>query len=107
MSTLSLRLTESLHKKLRELAKQEGASINQLISTAVAEKVSALMTEEYLAERARRGSRKRFERVLSKVGTGEPDELDRLPEPATKERRRPNQRLHPTARHLRGKTSGR
>ncbi len=61
MTALSLRLPESLHRKLSELAEQEGISINQLINTAVAEKMSALMTEEYLAARARKGSRRKFE----------------------------------------------
>ncbi|HSJ62906.1 MAG TPA: DUF6290 family protein [Gemmatimonadaceae bacterium] len=67
MSTISLRLSESLHKQARELAAQEGISINQLIATSLAEKVSARMTGEYLAERAARGSRRKFERVLKKV----------------------------------------
>ena len=67
MSVIGLRLSESLHKRVRELAKKEGISINQLISSALAEKISALMTVEYLQERASRGSRSRFERVLAKV----------------------------------------
>jgi hypothetical protein len=67
MGTISLRLPESLHKQARELAAQEGISINQLIATSLAEKMSALMTGEYLAERAARGSRRKFERVLKKV----------------------------------------
>ena len=46
MSALSLRLPQSLHRKLGEVAEREGISINQLISSAVAEKMSALMTEE-------------------------------------------------------------
>jgi predicted transcriptional regulator len=77
MSALSLRLPESLHRKLSELAEQEGISINQLISTAVAEKMSALMTEEYLAARARKGSRRKFEAALSKVPNVPPEEDDR------------------------------
>ncbi|MGH7719762.1 MAG: toxin-antitoxin system HicB family antitoxin [Gemmatimonadaceae bacterium] len=67
MSSISLRLPESLHKQARELAKREDISINQLIATALAEKMAALMTGEYLAERAERGSRRKFEQVLSKV----------------------------------------
>jgi hypothetical protein len=67
MSTISLRLPESLHRQARELAEKEGISINQLIATSLAEKMSALMTGEYLEERARRGSRKAFQRVLRKV----------------------------------------
>lgn len=72
MSTMSLRLPESLHKKAKEVAKQEGVSMNQLITTALAEKLSALLTEEYLEARARRGSREKFERVLEKVPDREP-----------------------------------
>ena len=67
MSTLSLRLPESLHKRLAELAQREGISINQLIATAVAEKMSALDTEDLLKERAARGSRTRFLAALVKV----------------------------------------
>jgi len=67
MSTLSIRLPNSLHKRVRELAEREGVSINQFVSTAVAEKLSALMTEEYLAERAKRGDRRKFDAVLSRV----------------------------------------
>lgn len=76
MSTLSLRLPESLHKKVRELARTEDISINQLITTALAEKISALMTVEYLETRAARGDRGKFERALAKVREGEPDEGD-------------------------------
>ena len=53
MSTISLRLPESLHKSVRELARKESVSINQLITTALAEKLSALLTVEYLDERAK------------------------------------------------------
>jgi predicted transcriptional regulator len=78
MSSISLRLPESLHKRIRELAKKEGISINQLINSALAEKVSALMTVEYLEKRAKRGSRSRFEQALSKVKDIEPREEDRI-----------------------------
>lgn len=67
MSTISLRLPESLHKKARDLAVREDISINQLVATALAEKMSALLTGEYLAERAARGDRRSFERVLKKI----------------------------------------
>lgn len=78
MSTISLRLPESLHKKIRELADRERVSINQLITLAIAEKLSALTTEELLGERARRGDRAKFENALSKVADAEPEEWDRL-----------------------------
>jgi len=76
MTTISLRLPESLHQRVRELAKAEHVSINQLISSALAEKMSALMTVEYMEERAARGSRDKFERAMSKVGDVEPDDGD-------------------------------
>jgi hypothetical protein len=78
MSTLSLRLPDSLHKRVRELAQQDGISINQFISTAVAEKLAALMTEEYLEKRAARGSRDRFLSVLAKVPDVPPEPGDEL-----------------------------
>jgi hypothetical protein len=76
MSTISLRLAESIHKQVRELAKREGVSINQLIVTALAEKISALMTTDYLEKRARRGSRKKFDAALSRVAERQPPEYD-------------------------------
>jgi hypothetical protein len=78
MSTISLRLPESLHDAARNLAKQDGVSTNQFIATALAEKVAALMAEDYLAERARRGDRRKFEAVLAKVPDVEPEEHDKL-----------------------------
>jgi len=54
MSALSLRLPESIHRHIREIAKKEGVSIDQFISSAVSEKISALMTEDYLEKRATR-----------------------------------------------------
>ena len=86
MSALSLRLPNSLHKQLRELARSEGVSINQLVNSAVAEKMAALMTVDYLEQRARRGSRQKFKAALAKVPDVEPPEEDKLP----------NQSLHRT-----------
>jgi predicted transcriptional regulator len=79
MSTISLRLPDSLHKQVRKLAEQESVSINQLITLALAEKLSALITEEYLDKRAERGNRKKFERAMAKVPKVKPEEHDRLP----------------------------
>ena len=78
MSAISVRLPESLHEAVRELAKRERVSMNQFIALALAEKVSALMTEEWLEGRARRGEREKFERALAKVADVEPEERDRL-----------------------------
>ena len=78
MSTISLRLPESIHKRVKEIAKRERISINQLINTALAEKLSALMTQEYLEERAKRGSRIRFDKAMSKIKDRVPQLHDKL-----------------------------
>jgi hypothetical protein len=79
MSTLSLRLPESIHRNLKTLAEREGISINQLINSAVAEKLAALMTEDYLEQRAARGSRRKLKAVLAKVPDVEPEKRDQMP----------------------------
>ncbi len=78
MSTISLRLPQSLHKRVRDLAKQEEISINQFIATALAEKMSALMTSDYLEERSKRGNRQKFMRAMSKVRSVDPEKKDAL-----------------------------
>lgn len=78
MSTLSVRLPESLHKRLKEMADMEGVSMNQLITLAVSEKVSTLLTVDYLKERAHRGDRKTFDELLNKVPDTIPEEIDKL-----------------------------
>ena len=78
MSTLSLRIPNSLHEQIRLLAKREGISINQFVASAAAEKMAALLTEEYIEARAKKGSIKKFEKVLKKVPDSEPDHYDRI-----------------------------
>ncbi len=75
MSALSLRLPESIHRHIREIAKKEGVSINQFISSAVSEKISALMTEGYLENRAKKGD---LRKILAKVPKRKPIPEDEL-----------------------------
>jgi len=78
MSTLSLRLPNSLHEQIRLLAKKEGISINQFVASAAAEKMAALLTEEYIERRSKRASREKFQAVLNKVPDVEPEDHDRM-----------------------------
>lgn len=78
MSNISLRLPKSLHETARDLAKRESISMNQFITLAVAEKVAALMTMDYLEARAKRGSREAFDRAMAHVPDLEPEEADRI-----------------------------
>jgi hypothetical protein len=78
MSTISLRLPDSLHDTVRRLAERDHVSLNQFITLALTEKVSALLTEDYLKDRAARADLAAFEAVLAKVPDAEPDPADRL-----------------------------
>lgn len=79
MTTLSVHLPDSLAKKAEELARTDRISMDQFIALAVAEKLSAWLTEDYLNERAKRGSREKFLAVLDKAPDVEPPEEDRRP----------------------------
>ncbi len=79
MSTLSLRLPDSLHNMLKKVAKDDGVSINQFVSLAVAEKLSALSTESYLQERSARADRGAYLKILDKVPDAPPVAGDELP----------------------------
>ena len=78
MSTISLRLPDSLHEEIRKLASRENVSINQLATLAIAEKVAALETATYLLDRASLADKKKFLRAMSKVADKAPDKEDML-----------------------------
>jgi hypothetical protein len=78
MSTLSIRLPNSIHQHAKRLAQTEGVSVNQLVSSALAEKLSALDAERYLNERALRGREVDINAVIAKVPNTEPEPEDRI-----------------------------
>ena len=78
MSTLNVNIPESLHRRAQSLAEDDGVPLDQFIATALAEKVAILDADTYIRERAARGNREKFDRVLSKVPDVEPEEHDRL-----------------------------
>ncbi len=86
-SNFALRLQPSLLDEARKLAEAEGVALNQLINVAVAEKISALRTESYIAERAGRANIPKALQILKRAGAGRPpvagDEL-----PVRKRKRR-------------------
>ncbi len=73
MSAVTVDLPNSLHKKLEELAAEEGISLNQFLATAAAEKMSALETVEFFKLEATQNTREAFRRVLRAVPDVEPD----------------------------------
>jgi hypothetical protein len=79
-SNFALHLQSSLFEEARKAAESEGVALNQLINVAVAEKVSALRTEDYFRERTRRADRAETLRILNRAGKGNPTiEGDELP----------------------------
>ena len=78
MGAISVRLPDSLHQLAKDVSSEDKDSLNQFIASAVAEKISALTTERYLAERASRGSQAKFKKALSRVPKGQPMAGDEL-----------------------------
>ena len=97
MSTVNVQLPDSLHEKVRELAARDHISIDQFITVAVAEKMSALLTSDYLRERAQSGSRSNFEGVLAKVRDVPAEPGDEWPRPAKRQRSTRRSRRRPKA----------
>lgn len=71
-SNFALRLQPSLLAEVRKLAEQEGVALNQLINVAVAEKLSALRTADFFAERAARADLPAALAILNRAGRGQP-----------------------------------
>ncbi|MDQ2839715.1 MAG: BrnA antitoxin family protein [Acidobacteriota bacterium] len=69
-SNVALRLQASLMEEAKRVAKSEGVALNQLINVAVAEKLSALRTEDYFRERASRANIGKAKRILNRAGRG-------------------------------------
>jgi hypothetical protein len=75
-SNFALRLQPSLLDEARQTAEAEGVALNQLINVAVTEKLSALRTEKYFTERARRASVPKALDILKRAGVGNPPRKD-------------------------------
>jgi hypothetical protein len=79
-SNFALRGPPTLLAEARKAAESEGVALHRLITLAVAEKVSAMRTEEYFEERARRADPAKVSRILARVGRGNlPIDGDELP----------------------------
>ena len=78
-STYPLRLPASLKAAVAEIAEEDGTSINQFVTTAVAEKLSAMKTAEFFAARRADSDIEAARRLLFRVGGRAPERDDRLP----------------------------
>ncbi len=77
--TYPLRLPQSLKQAVERLSREERTSINQFVSIAVAEKVSALQTATYFADRRTRADWKAFDKLMRRAGGSKPRQGDELP----------------------------
>ncbi len=75
-STYPLRLPTSVKAAAEKLAKEEGVSLNQFVATDVAEKLSAMNTSAYFAERKERADFEAFRAILTRQGGELPKEGD-------------------------------
>jgi hypothetical protein len=78
MSQITVKVPDWVIKQAEEISRREQIPLDQFVALAMAEKVSSLLTVEYLEQRAKRGSVERFRAALAKVPDVEPDPGDRL-----------------------------
>lgn len=64
MAALTIRLSDSVHRKIKELAARDGVSVNQFIASAAAEKMASVMTLDWLRAEAAQGRRADFLALL-------------------------------------------
>jgi hypothetical protein len=76
MSTLTIRISDSLRRSIEALAKEEGYSVDQFLASAAAEKMAALRTLDYLRREAAEGRREDFDRFLAAVPDVQPSQGD-------------------------------
>ncbi|MDD2882970.1 MAG: toxin-antitoxin system HicB family antitoxin [Rhodoferax sp.] len=79
MTALTVRLPNSVHQKVKELALRDEISVNQFIAAAVSEKMASVMTLDYLKLEAAKGSRSDFDRFMNLVPNAPIAEGDELP----------------------------
>ena len=79
ISTYPLRLPTSLKNEVAKAARRDGSSINQFIAIAVAEKISAMETEDFFVKRARDANLEEFRAILFRSGGEPPRAGDELP----------------------------
>ena len=78
MSTINLRLPESLLKQTKKVIKREGVSLDQFIASAISEKMAAYATQDYLEMRTKQADETKFKAALSKIPDVEPEKNDKI-----------------------------
>jgi len=75
-ATFPLRLPVSLKAALETISDRDGTSMNQFLVVAAAEKIAAMKTEEFFAQRRDRADLEAFRRILNRQGGETPSSED-------------------------------
>ena len=81
MTALTVRLPNSVHQKVKELALRDDISVNQFIAAAVSEKMASVMTLDYLKSEAAHANRGDFDRFMNAIPNALVTQGDELPKP--------------------------
>jgi hypothetical protein len=79
MARISLELPLSVHQHAKRMAKRDGVSVKQLISSALAEKLAVLDAEDHIKSRAKRANRKAYDEILATAPARKPLKGDEWP----------------------------
>jgi hypothetical protein len=71
-TTFPLRLPLSLKAAVEKISAEDGTSMNQFLVVAVAEKLAAMQTEAFFADRKSGADREEFRRIMNRPGTEAP-----------------------------------
>ena len=78
MTALHVMIPDEVQEKAREIAERQHITLDDLTTMALVEKLSAMIPDPYLQERANRGDRKKFEAAMAGVPHVPPEDYDRL-----------------------------
>ncbi|MGC1309905.1 MAG: hypothetical protein WA885_21980 [Phormidesmis sp.] len=78
MIPIQAQIPDYLYKQIVAIAQKENISIDMIVSMALSGHITTLLNNQYLEDRAEKGSWQRFQKILEKVPSIEPDNFDRL-----------------------------
>lgn len=78
MAKLQLRLPDTIHNKIRKMAKREDISINQVLVNSISNEIIRYETMQFFIERSKKFNEQDFIDALSEIPEIEPEEIDRL-----------------------------
>jgi hypothetical protein len=78
MTPIQAQIPDYLYRQVESIAAKEDISIDMIVSMALSAHLTALLTQQYLEDKAEKGSWQRFQTILEKVPDVEPEDYDRL-----------------------------